>query len=76
MLALSENVVVRWGTAMNTGLRIAAFVAAVAAVFAIAFGVGRVAGPDQEPTPGPSTHQPATHQPSVHQEESHGEGAP
>lgn len=76
MLALSENVVVRWGTAMNTGLRIAAFVAAVAAVFAIAFGVGRVAGPDQEPTPGPSTHQPATYQPSVHQEESHGEGAP
>ncbi|ONI52564.1 hypothetical protein STIB_31240 [Streptomyces sp. IB2014 011-1] len=75
-MALSENVVVRWGTAMNTGLRIAAFVAAVAAVFAIAFGVGRVAGPDQEPTPGPSSHQPATHQPSVHQEESHGEGAP
>ncbi|MEV7848581.1 hypothetical protein [Streptomyces cyaneofuscatus] len=61
---------------MNTGLRIAAFVAAVAAVFAIAFGVGRVAGPDREPTPGPSSHQPATHQPSVHQEESHGEGAP
>ncbi|CAO0831744.1 hypothetical protein SMICM17S_02345 [Streptomyces microflavus] len=30
---------------MNTGLRIAAFAAAVAAVFAIAFGVGRVAGP-------------------------------
>ncbi|MBH0244408.1 hypothetical protein I3W98_18430, partial [Streptomyces cavourensis] len=27
---------------MNTGLRIAAFAAAVAAVFAIAFGVGRV----------------------------------
>ncbi|MFF3093002.1 hypothetical protein [Streptomyces cyaneofuscatus] len=53
---------------MNTGLRIAAFVAAVAAVFAIAFGVGRVAGPDQEPTPGPSIHQP-----SVHQEESHGQ---
>ncbi|MFE3722093.1 hypothetical protein [Streptomyces cyaneofuscatus] len=63
---------------MNTGLRIAAFVTAVAAVFAIAFGVGRVAGPDpdSDPTPGPSTHQPATHQPSVHQGESHGEGAP
>lgn len=73
---MSENVIARWGTAMNTGLRIAAFVAAVAAVFAIAFGVGRVAGPDQEPTPGPSSHQPATHQPSVHQEESRGEGAP
>ncbi|MFJ8759197.1 hypothetical protein [Streptomyces cyaneofuscatus] len=58
---------------MNTGLRIAAFVAAVAAVFAIAFGVGRVAGPDQEPTPGPSTDQPSVHQPSVHQEESHGQ---
>ncbi|MFF7629485.1 hypothetical protein [Streptomyces cyaneofuscatus] len=71
---------------MNTGLRIAAFIAAVAAVFAIAFGVGRVAGSAREPTPGPSTHQPSTHQPSthqpsthqpsVHQEESHGEGAP
>ncbi|WP_326707458.1 MULTISPECIES: hypothetical protein [Streptomyces] len=58
---------------MNTGLRIAAFVAAVTAVFAIAFGVGRVAGPDQEPTPGPSTHQPASRQSSVHQEESHGQ---
>ncbi|MER7039115.1 hypothetical protein [Streptomyces microflavus] len=51
---------------MNTGLRIAAFAAAVAAVFAIAFGVGRVAGPDQEPTPGPATHQPATHQGESH----------
>ncbi|NEE48057.1 hypothetical protein G3M55_26035, partial [Streptomyces sp. SID8455] len=48
---MSETTVVRWGTAMNTGLRIAAFAAAVAAVFAIAFGVGRVAGPDPEPTP-------------------------
>ncbi|MEW1630499.1 hypothetical protein [Streptomyces sp. NPDC089173] len=51
---------------MNTGLRIAAFAAAVTAVFAIAFGVGRVAGPDPEPTPGPSTHQPATHQGESH----------
>ncbi|MEU0356964.1 hypothetical protein [Streptomyces cyaneofuscatus] len=49
---------------MNTGLRTAAFVAAVAAVFAIAFGVGRVAGPepDSDPAPGPSTHQPSVHQ--------------
>ncbi|MFE2296192.1 hypothetical protein [Streptomyces sp. NPDC059452] len=59
---------------MNTGLRIAAFVAAVAVVFAIAFGVGRVAGPDSEPTPGPTTHQ--TPGPTTHQEESHGEGEP
>lgn len=65
---MSETTVVRWGTAMNTGLRIAVFAAAVAAVFAIAFGVGRVAGPDPEPTPGRTTHQPATHQ-----GESHGE---
>ncbi|MFI7237427.1 hypothetical protein [Streptomyces cyaneofuscatus] len=71
MLKVSENIVVHWGKAMNTGLRIAAFVAAVAAVFAIGFGVGRVAGPDLDPAPGPSTHQPATHQ-----EGSHGEGAP
>ncbi|MEU0700219.1 hypothetical protein ABZ513_05285 [Streptomyces bacillaris] len=55
---------------MNTGLRIAAFAAAVAAVFAIAFGVGRVAGPDPEPPPRPSTHQPATPHSSTHPEES------
>ncbi|MEU2822477.1 hypothetical protein ABZ763_09365 [Streptomyces bacillaris] len=53
---------------MNTGLRIAAFAVAVAAVFAIAFGVGRVAGPDPEPTPGPSTHRPATPHSSTHAE--------
>ncbi|ARI56048.1 MULTISPECIES: hypothetical protein [unclassified Streptomyces] len=58
---------------MNTGLRIAAFAAAVAAVFAIAFGVGRVAGPDPEPAPGPSTHQPDTPHSSAHPEGS-GEG--
>ncbi|XXZ52588.1 hypothetical protein AAGT00_33945 [Streptomyces cavourensis] len=53
---------------MNTGLRIAAFAVAVAAVFAIAFGVGGVAGPDPEPTPGPSTHRPATPHSSTHPE--------
>ncbi|MFJ5083545.1 hypothetical protein [Streptomyces sp. NPDC088706] len=57
---------------MNTGLRIAAFVARVTAVFAIAFGVGRVAGPDAEPTPGPTIHQPASHRPAIHQGESPG----
>lgn len=56
---------------MTTPLRIAAFVAGLAAIFAAAFGVGALADPDAEPVAG---HSGADHDGADHDGPAHDEG--